>query len=127
MEQGVLYDYSYTGITCRNNCSMTLTYNVGRGYRWRCHRYECCNKSSQSVLAGSFFSERKSHLNDQLLVLYMWLNRASRSTIQAFLGMDLKTIRGVIKDFHQVMQEDMVSGGQTPEDLKIGKHVPLTS
>jgi hypothetical protein len=121
MEQGVLYDYTYNGLQCMNLKPMQLTYNARPGYIWRCHLNSCCGKSSTSVLVDSFFVNRKIDLDKQFMILYMWLNRSSRSAIQAFLDLDLKTIRDIIQDFYQLMQEDMISGHETEEDLKIGK------
>jgi hypothetical protein len=122
MEQKILYDYTHTGIKCPNGITMKLTFNSDRGYVWRCHKSKCCNKSRCSVLFQSFFAERKSTLRDQFIVLYYWLCcKAPRNTITLSTGIHPDTIRGVIDDFYQIMQEDFLSGNQTEEDLKIGK------
>lgn len=122
MEQRVLYDYTFTGIKCPNNNTMRLTFNYDRGYVWRCHKNRCCNKSRCSVLYQSFFAERKVELRDQFLVLYYWFCcKVPRRSIHLMTGLDPATIRGVINDFYQIMQEDFLSGDQTEEDLKIGK------
>lgn len=96
---------------------MTLSYNLNRGIIWRCGIHRCCNKSRRSVLSGSFFSWRKTALTTQFIVLYLWLAKASRQTICLVTGVHPQTLKNIVLDFNQVMQNDIGD-----YDVKIGKH-----
>lgn len=106
---------------CRNGEIMSLTYNVNRGILWRCGRHGCCNKSRESVLSGSFFSWRKTALPKQFLVLYLWLAKASRDTISVLTRLHPQTLRELMLDFCQVMQNDIGD-----HDVQIGKTLNLS-
>ncbi|CAO0796138.1 unnamed protein product [Mucor circinelloides] len=121
-KMGLLYDANYQGITCLNGMVMKLRYDWQRGYYWRCTRNNCCGKSRASVLEHSFFAQRRSSLSKQLLVLYFWVNRAPRSFISSVVGLHSSTVKNIIDDFYQVMQEDIAEGLSRGDEnaLKIG-------
>lgn len=107
MQQRVPYNESHQGIKCSNQNVMNLTYKYDRGYVWRFH------KSRFLALYQSLFCERKSELQIQFLVIYLWFCCcASRTTIHFILGVDLDTVNGITQDFFSGDQND---------DFKIGK------
>jgi transposase-like protein len=98
------------------------------GHRWRCRKKAC--RYSQSIFHGSFFAGTHLKCDEAMLIAYLWLTKATSSTIHlmtrhsehtiaAFLGYFMQLISGTLND------EDTTIGGKgiivEIDETKLGK------
>ncbi|EIE82405.1 hypothetical protein RO3G_07110 [Rhizopus delemar RA 99-880] len=91
--------------------------------RWRCNGIivnqetgeKCCNGRQVAVRNASFFSNRSLPAYDALSILYFWSLKVRRMTISTMVGCSPKAVRETLKDWYQVLQEDLQQN-----DCKIG-------
>lgn len=49
------------------------------------------------------------------MVMYLWLVKASKQTIEDVTGLNPRTVRNIINDLYQILQEDLQDN-----DIQIG-------
>ncbi|KAG1398570.1 hypothetical protein G6F58_011295 [Rhizopus delemar] len=76
---------------------------------------KCCNGRQAAVRNASFFAHRNLPSYDTLSILYFWSLKIRCMTISTMVGCSPNTVRKTLKDWYQVLQEDLQQN-----DCKIG-------
>lgn len=103
---------------------MYLVNTSTHGQVWRCNGIvdrtsseRCCNGSMRSLTYDSFFAKRRISNGVTLRILFLWVHRVRRGAICSMLGLQSRTVAGVLNDFLQLVHEDLTWG-----DVKIGMY-----
>jgi hypothetical protein len=103
-------------VTCRSGNPMSIRVRNHVPF-WRCvNNGNCpCNRSERTYRIDSFFFNRRIGVNKVVFILYLWLLDVPRLAINKATKVSPFTIRSILHDWNQVLQEDI-----TEEDMSIG-------
>ncbi|OBZ81182.1 hypothetical protein A0J61_10770 [Choanephora cucurbitarum] len=91
--------------------------------RWRCNgliiaritREKCCNGKEMAAKKNSFFEGRRLNEAEVMRFLYGWALKMRNDMLCAFVGASPDTIRDLLRDWYQIIQEDI-----RHDDVEIG-------
>jgi hypothetical protein len=115
LDQDIFYNGLNHNVLCKNGKSMKIVRSGRRGIAWQCSARNCCNRSRKSIRTDSLFFGLRTPLNKVLLVIYLFLTKANKSTIQKQTKLHPNTIKAIIEHIYDIMEQSL-----TIQDVQIG-------
>jgi hypothetical protein len=119
---GVFYRTAEEVGTCPGGSLLALRPAGNHGMMWRCSGIvnpttgvRCCQGTMVSPRLNSFFANRNLDPSVTLEILFFWLRRTRRTQIAETVGVSRNTVRLVLNDWYQLLQEDLQE-----RDMQIG-------